>query len=59
MKIEKQENSIRLIPENKWEETTLKEMRSQSRIESMRFQDDWNDTGYLQHILGIKNNFSS
>lgn len=47
MKIERQEKSIRLIPENNWEIDALKELR-QHGIEKMQFQDDWNNTGYLQ-----------
>jgi hypothetical protein len=48
MKIEKQENSIRLIPENDWEKSALKELSLQRQIESMQFQDDWDLKGYLQ-----------
>lgn len=47
MKIERQEKSMRLIPENNWEIEALKELKNHG-IEKMQFQDDWNSTGYLQ-----------
>lgn len=47
MKIEKQETSVRLLPENEWERQALKELR-QKGAEKIEFQDDWEQTGYLQ-----------
>ena len=48
MKIEETEAGMRLIPENQWEKEKLEVLRKRSRIDSIRFEDDWNSTGYLE-----------
>lgn len=45
MKIEKQETSIRLLPENEWEREALKDLRKKG-AEKIEFQDDWDRKGY-------------
>jgi hypothetical protein len=52
MKIERTETSIRLIPESEWDKINLKELRKKS-IEKMRFQDDWERSGYLELVFKI------
>lgn len=47
MKIEETHNSIKLIPEDNWEKDKLKVLRSKS-IGKLQFQDDWDQTGYLE-----------
>lgn len=47
MKIELQEKSIRLLPENNWEIECLNKLH-QHGIDKLQFQDSWNNTGYLQ-----------
>jgi hypothetical protein len=46
MKIEQQENSISLVPENQYEIEAPKRLRTRP-ITSKVFQDDWNETGAL------------
>lgn len=47
MKVERQQNSIRLIPESEWDKTQLKDL-AKNGIESLEFKDSWNQKGYLQ-----------
>lgn len=47
MKIEETEDSIRLIPESKWERDKLKTLRERG-VDDIRFEDDWKGTGYLR-----------
>jgi len=47
MKAEMSENSVKLFPENKWEEEVLKKLR-QRKVDEIHFQDDWDSKGYLE-----------
>lgn len=47
MRIERQENSIRLVPESDWERDCLRSLKNRG-IEKMEFEDYWNQVGYLQ-----------
>lgn len=46
MKIERAENSIKLVPESPWEIECLKELRC-ADITTRNFEDDWDRTGPL------------
>lgn len=46
MKIETSENSVTLIPESKWEEQALKQIKNRGVI-SIQFKDAWEQTGGL------------
>lgn len=50
MKIEQTENSIKLKADTEWERATLLLLR-QKTIASAKFEDDWNNTGYLELVF--------
>lgn len=49
MKAEMTENSVKLLPENKWEEDVLKVLRKKG-VERVRFENDWDAKGKLELV---------